>query len=115
MPVTICWTNPSPGPGTGTLYAGTSAIGAGWPNSSPVLWLSETKFVDDFPISFTGDMPCQQVTVYGKLAGKAYLTVYISGSTYRYSPYPLDVVWSTSFARPGWGLVGWMVARSANE
>lgn len=114
MLVTICWTNPSPGPGTGTLYVSPSANGSGWPQSSPVLWFGES-IADSLPISFTDDIRCQQVAVYGKSAGKAYLAVHISGSTYRYSPYPLDVVWSSGFARPGWNFAGWTAARPAGD
>src|SRR6476620_171056 len=98
--VTVCWTNPAPGPGLGVYYV-FATLGA---SSSPTI--SRAVLIDglvgDFlPVSFTESDPCVVVTVHGHLAGKAFFGLYISSSDIRFSTTQIVVSDPAGFA-PFW-------------
>src|SRR6476661_6091814 len=98
--VTVCWTNPAPGPGLGVYYVFATT------GASSSLTISRAVLIDglvgDFlPVSFTESDPCVVVTVHGNLAGKAYFGLHISSSDIRFSTTQIVVSDPAGFA-PFW-------------
>ena len=98
--VTVCWTNPAPGPGLGVYYVFATLGASSTPTISRAVQIDGT--VDDFlAVSFTESDPCVVATVHGHLAGKAFFGLYISDSDSRFSDSQITVSNSLGFA-PLW-------------
>jgi hypothetical protein len=113
MTVTVCWANPSPGPGLGTLYVTTSRTAGGFPTGTTALGVvgGDGQFV---PVTFEEDSPCPQIQVIGREEGSAYVAIYyVEGATYHYSPQKVDVFLSQGFVGPEWRFSNWKNGRLA--
>src|SRR4029078_2169650 len=82
--VTVCWTNPVPGPGLGVYYVFATTGASSSPTISRIVLIDGA--VDDYlAVSFTQSEPCVVATVHGNFEGSAYFGLYISNSDYRFS------------------------------